>query len=127
MHEHYDGFEDEDNNNKFYFKFDIDAFSKNLDGYLNDLFKVYGLDDLFDDSMKKLENYMFQAYAVPTPLIDTNTFHLLGKNSFNESVYKNKFFAVDTLRIEYFNHLKSNAAYFLQQPQYYRGMFEILN
>lgn len=119
--------EDEEDKNKFYFKFDVNAFSKSLDGYLNDFFKDYDLDDLFEQSMKKLENYMFQAYAKPTPLIDTNTFILLGKNAYDESIYKNKFFAVDTLHIEYLNHLKSNPAYFLQQPQYYRGMFEILN
>lgn len=127
MHEPYDNFEDEENKNKFYFKFDINAFSKGLDGYLNDIFKDYDLDDLFEQSMKKLESYMFQAYSEPTPLIDINTFILLGKNSYDETIYKNKFFAVNELQIEYLNHLRSHPGYFLQQPIYYRGMFEILN
>jgi len=111
--------EDDEGQHKFYFKFDVDAFS--------DLFKDYSLDDLFEQSIKKIESYMFQAYSEPTPLVDINTFILLGKNSYNEEVYKNKFFAVDALHIEYLNHLRSHAAHFLQQPQYYRGMFEILN
>lgn len=119
--------EENEDKNKFYFKFDVNAFSKHLDNYFYDLFKEYDLDDFFEQSKKHFENYMFQAYAEPTPLIDANTFMLLGKNSYDETVYKNKFFAVDTIHIEYLNHLRSYPAYFLQQPKYYRGMFEILN
>ena len=125
MHQNED--ENKEDKDKFYFKFDVNAFSKGFNGYLNDLFKDYDLDDLFEQSMQKLESYIFQAYAEPTPLIDTNTFILLGKNSYDEAIYKNKFFAVDTLHIEYLNHLRSHPGYFLQQPKYYRGMFEILN
>lgn len=126
MHEPYDDFEKEDDKNKFYFKFDVDAFSKSLDGYLNDLFKDYDLDDLFEQT-KKLESYIFQLYAEPTPIVDKNTFIFLGKNSYDETIYKNKFFAVDSLHIEYLNHLRSHPDYFLQQPAYYKSMFEILN
>ena len=111
--------EDDEGQHKFYFKFDVDAFS--------DLFKDYSMDDLFEQSMKKFESYMFQAYSEPTPLIDSNVFILLGNNSYDEKVYKSKYFAVDTIHVEYLNHLRSHPGYFLQQPAYYKGMFEILN
>jgi len=54
-------------------------------------------------------------------------FMYLGKNKYDESVWKTKYFNINKLELQYKNHLASNASYFLRQPMYYRGMFDNLN
>jgi len=51
----------------------------------------------------------------------------LGSNHYDEAIWKKKHFVVDKLNLEYTNHIQSHAAYFLQMPSYYKGLFDILN
>ena len=54
-------------------------------------------------------------------------FMYLGSNHYDESVWKTKYFVCSKIEKAYKNHISSNAAHFLKQPSYYKGMFENLN
>ena len=54
-------------------------------------------------------------------------FMYLGSNYYNEGVWKSKYFIVDNIEVEYKQHLASNAAHFLRQPHYYKGLYDNLN
>lgn len=54
-------------------------------------------------------------------------FMYLGSNYYNEGVWKSKYFIVDDIEVEYKQHLVSNAAHFLRQPHYYKGLYDNLN
>lgn len=56
-----------------------------------------------------------------------SNFMYLGKNNYDETIWKTKYFNQNKLEIQYKNHLAQYAAYFLNQPQYYRALFENLN
>ena len=51
----------------------------------------------------------------------------LGNNYQNQQIWKTKYFIKNELEIEYKNHIKNYPAYFVRQPAYYKGMFDILN
>lgn len=57
----------------------------------------------------------------------TKKFLYLGSNQYDEAIWKKKYFICNPLQIEYINHLSSYAAHFVAQPNYYKGMFDILN
>ena len=48
----------------------------------------------------------------------------MGNNQYGDSIYKTIF---EPFRHEYINHLQKHAGYFVSQPSYYKGMFDILN
>ena len=54
-------------------------------------------------------------------------FMYLGKNNYEEAVWKSKYFINDRIDQCYKNHIANNAVNFLTQPNYYKGMFDILN
>ena len=132
MHEDYedDDFEDSQDNleNKYkhYFKFDPAAWD------------IWGkwLQDALDD----LEGYSFKMSIIPgfpfksIPVNDYfsnagkgKSFQYLGINHHKEPVYKTKYFVHNKLDSVYKNHIRANAVHFLNQPNYYDGMFDILN
>jgi hypothetical protein len=51
----------------------------------------------------------------------------LGSNYNKEPIWKTKYFISNLINQEYKKHLQSNAAYFIKQPNYYKGLFDILN
>ena len=54
-------------------------------------------------------------------------FMYLGNNQHDETIWKIKYFISDKINTQYKNHISSHAGYFLQQPYYYKGMFDNLN
>lgn len=134
MHEYYDDdYDDEDyshdnpeNQYKHYFKFDPDAWDawgKMLYDALNDVVE-------FSPNVWYIQGFPFKSIPVNSYISNTGknkTFQYLGNNSDGAAIWKKKYFISDPLHQKYIDHLKSNAEYFLQQPQYYRGMFDILN
>lgn len=54
-------------------------------------------------------------------------FMYLGNNAFQEPIWKMKYFLIDEISQAYKKHIVANAKHFLQQPEYYKGMFDILN
>ena len=59
--------------------------------------------------------------------LDDKYFMYLGNNNYEEAIWKSKYFGNSKLNQMYKNYLSSNAAYFLRQPSYYKGMFDFLN
>jgi hypothetical protein len=133
MHEDYDYDDDEhdydDNKNpyKHYFKFDPaawDAWGKWLQDALNDI-----VDSSPQVWYSSLTN-PYAAFPVSSYFSNTgkdNSFQYLGNNYQGSPIWKKKYFVLDPINIEYKKHIKANAIYFLNQPSYYKGLFDILN
>jgi hypothetical protein len=51
----------------------------------------------------------------------------LGSNHYNEAIWKTQYFLCDDINKMWKNHISSNAAHFLKQPEYYKGLHTILN
>lgn len=132
MHEDYDDYEDDDNYEnqdkyKHYFKFDPEAW----DAWGKLLYETLG------DIVESSQNVWYigpytSGKFVPVNSYIPNTgqgksFQYLGSNYAGQGVWKNKYFIVDSIDISYRKHLEVNAKHFLQQPLYYKGLFDILN
>jgi len=57
----------------------------------------------------------------------SNIFQYLGNNYQNQEIWKAKYFVFNKINIEYSLHLQTHAKHFLQQANYYKGLFDILN
>jgi len=55
------------------------------------------------------------------------TFQYLGSNYDGQTIWKKKYFINNPIQSMYIDHLSGHAGYFVKQPHYYRGMFDILN
>lgn len=97
---------EENSKKKFYFSIDV--------GWINNHLKDFPLVQL------PVNDYFSNTAGVTSPLY-------LGNNHYMEPIYKSGWFVVDMYKYLYTNHLRSHAAYFLKQPSYYKGLFEILN
>lgn len=118
---------------KFYFQIDTEWLKK----YMDNLFKGVNFNKL--DGIENLFNYSpsvlpegFKPISLPvsswlSSIAEDQTSLYLGNNYWNEGVWKKKHFIEDKLASEYIQHLQSHAVYFLQQPKYYDGLYEILN
>jgi len=127
-----DDYEDNSQDNlesqhKNYFKFDPDAWDawgKMLYEALNDIVEypsnVWYVGPGFDKGSLPVNDYFSKSGNFKNSLY-------LGNNHYKEPVYKTKYFVHNKLDTEYRNHLVSNAVHFLQQPNYYEGLFDILN
>jgi len=135
MHEdyeddNYDDYEDSQDNygsqHKNYFKFDPnawDTWGKWLQDALNDIVE-------YSPNMWYVSGFPFKSIPVNDYFSKSGSFKnslYLGNNHYKESIYKTKYFIHNKLDSDYKNHLRSNAVHFLQQPNYYKGMFDILN
>ena len=132
MHEDYDDYEDDDNYEnqdkyKHYFKFDPEAW----DAWGKLLYETLG------DIVESSPNVWYIGSYLPDKFVPVNSyipntgqgksFQYLGSNYAGQGVWKTKYFIVDPIDISYRKHLEANAKHFLQQPIYYRGLFDILN
>lgn len=133
MHEHYDDdYEEEDNHDdlkdkyKHYFKFDPDAW----DAWGKWLYDA--LNEVVESSPNVWYAYGFPIKSVPVNSYFSNTgkdntFQYLGNNYQNMPIWKKKYFVSNPLNTIYTKHIESNARYFLKQPHYYKGLYDILN
>jgi len=124
---------------KFFFQIDTEWLKKYMDSLLNKIEYKWITKEVIEDALKNLPNYNtpllpdgFSPIALPVNswLSNTaeNSFSLyLGNNYWNEGVWKKKHFIHNKLQNEYIKHLQSHSSYFLQQPKYYKGLYEILN
>ena len=142
MHDPYDD-EDEDydddqydydNQNMWYFKFDVSqnpSFSKWINDIVNNL--INPLEDSMMDQLDKIwgiekkKPFVFPVNSWNPNTAGKNTPQYLGSNYYKEPIWKSKYWISNPINQEYKKHLQSNAAHFLQQPKYYKGLFEILN
>ena len=136
MHEEYDNYDDDDyedshddleNKYKHYFKFDPeawDAWGKMLYNTLNDIVEsspnVWYIGADFGKKSFPVSSYFSNTGK-------DKTFQYLGSNYQNSQVWKKQYFICDPLQHQYINHVQSNAVHFMQQPHYYKGLFDILN
>jgi hypothetical protein len=113
--------------NKFYFKFDVNPY-----GSLSDWIKKM-MEDLVDFQTPILPEGFSPVSFPVNDLFSHNTVSggnsllYLGNNHHNEQIWKKKYFVHNKLETEYVLHLQSHARYFISQPRYYKGLFEILN
>ena len=54
-------------------------------------------------------------------------FMYLGSNHYEEAIWKAEYFICDKINESYKNHISQHAAYYLKQPEYYKGLHTILN
>lgn len=109
----------------------------NSGGQYNFQFDVNAWDNWLSEVIKNLDKSGWsigQAYVPGLPVNDwvssagSKKHSLyLGNNQHKEPVFKNKYFIHDQFHTEYKNHLIAHAVHFLKQPNYYEGMFDILN
>lgn len=109
---------------KFYFKFNIDK-NTPLSDWITKM-----INDIFQNPADNIPG--FSSYVFPVNSWSPNTesnpkLQYLGSNYKGEPIWKSKYFAYKPLDTIYKFHLQSNAVHFLQQPKYYKGLFEILN
>lgn len=108
-----------DNDNKFSFKFDQNAWAN----WLEDAMK-----DIVEYPKGTWNFYMFPVNVDPSKAGGQKSAHLfLGTNKYKEEVWKTKYFAIHHGDIKYTKHLESNAVFFLNEPLYYKGLFNIMN
>jgi hypothetical protein len=134
MHQEDDNYDDDydhsqdnlESQYKKYFKFDPDAWDawgKMLYNTLNDIVES-------SPNVWYVHGFPFKSIPVNDYFSNTGSFKnslYLGSNHYKEPIYKTKYFIHNKLDTDYKNHLRLNAVHFLQQPNYYEGMFDILN
>jgi len=133
MHQEDDNYDDDhdydDSQDKYkhYFKFDPaawDAWGKWLYEAMNDIVasntNVWYIGPGFDKKPFPVNSYFSSTGK-------DKTFQYLGNNYDGVKVWKTKYFVSDKTQHEYINHIVANSVYFLQQPHYYKGLFDILN
>lgn len=120
-------YDDSQNPYKHYFKFDPaawDAWGKWLQDALNDIVdyqpKVWYFGPGFDKKSFPVNSYFSNTGK-------DQTFQYLGNNYDGVQIWKKKYFVLDPIFIEYKKHVRSHASYFLKQPSYYKGLFDIMN
>jgi len=125
--EYYDSSHDDlESKYKHYFKFDPeawDAWGKWLYGALNEVVE-------FSPNVWYIGGFPKEKFPVNSYFSNTgkdNTFQYLGNDYQNQPIWKKKYFVKDEINKIYTNHVRSHAAYFVKQPNHYRGIFDILN
>lgn len=108
--------------NKLYFKFDVS--SSPLSDWITNL-----LGDMYN--IQNIPGFPFVSLPVNSYFSNTdngfNSILYLGNNYQNQPIWKTKYFVKNSLEIEYKNHIKQYPSYFVKQPVYYKGLFDILN
>jgi hypothetical protein len=114
----------------YYFKFDIGPDTP-LSQWLSDIIKNTNWEDI-GFAYKPINLPGWPAVSLPVNSWNPNTeskpkLQYLGSNYNKEPIWKTKYFISNPLNQEYKKHLQSNAAHFIKQPNYYKGLFDILN
>ena len=98
---------------------------KKLNKTIKDMLYGPQLDDTLFKQVNNFTDAIFATWGQNS--IPNDNVIFIGKNIYGEQVFKSKYFVVDKLKNEYLNHIRQHAAHTLQQPEYYKSMFEILN
>jgi hypothetical protein len=131
MHESYDDEDDYDEDYynydygdqydpyKFYFQFNVDQ------SPLSDWLK-----QTIDDMINNIEDFPVKKFPVSSwnPNADKGkTYQYLGSNYQGSPIWKTQYFLIDAISLEYRSHIQQYAKHFVEQPSYYKGLFDILN
>jgi hypothetical protein len=126
-----DDHNDLENKYKKYFKFDPnawDAWGKMLYDALNEIVEYPS--NVWYFGSKNIEGFPPKSLPVNSYFPNTgkgNSFQYLGKNYDGAAIWKKKYFVHDEIQSMYVDHISAHAIYFLKQPYYYKGLFDILN
>ena len=130
--DHYDDDYDDSQDNldspyKHYFKFDPDAW----DAWGKMLY------DTLSGIVEYPSNVWYVGSSFPKKSLPVNSwnpnadkeksFQYLGSNYQGQPIWKNKYFICDPINTLDKKHVESNAVHFINQPHYYKGLFDILN
>lgn len=110
---------------KFYFKFDVGntPLSDWIQNMINDIVQnPFGI-----NSIPGFPYKMFPVNSWNPNTGKGDTYQYLGSNYQGTPIWKYKHFICDKLNMQYLSHLQAHAVHFVQQPAYYKGMFDILN
>ena len=116
---------------KKYFKFDPDAWDawgKMLYNALNDIVEYPS--NVWYVTPKSADGFPYKSLPVNSYFSNTGkskSFQYLGNDYDGAAIWKKKYFANDKIQSMYIDHLSDHALYFLKQPYYYKGLFDILN
>lgn len=129
-----DGQDSLENKYKHYFKFDPeawDSWGKMLQDALNDIVEsspnVWYVGGFGTPPASGFPSKSIPVNSYFSSTGKGNSFQYLGNNYQGSPIWKTKYFILNPLSIEYLNHIKNHAVHFVQQPHYYKGMFDILN
>ena len=108
---------------QWYFKFDISQDSP-ISSWINDIINDFNI-----LGNQPIPNWLAKKFPVNSwnPNAGASKLQYLGSNYANEPIWKSKYFICDTINLEYKKHIQAHVTYFLQQPNYYRGLHDILN
>ena len=124
-HDYDDSQDNLENKYKKYFKFDSDAW----DAWGKMLYNA--LNDIVESSPNVWyigpTNKSFPVNSYFSSTGKDKTFQYLGSNYQGTPIWKKKYFVYDPIDKIYRDHIQANAIYFLHEPHYYEGLFEILN
>ena len=112
---------------KFYFQIDTEWVKKYMDSLINKTEYKWISKDIIEDVLKEFSPIVLPVNSLFSSIVEDKTSLYLGNNYWNEGVWKKKYFIRDRLQEAYVKHLQSNARHFLNQPRYYKGLYEILN
>jgi hypothetical protein len=121
MTENYD-----DDPHKYYFKFDPtawDAWLKTLYDTLNGI--VEGSNNTWYVGEFPHNSFPVNSYFPSTG--QNKICQYLGNNYQGSEIWKNEYFVYNPIQTSYINHIQSHPIHFIQQPHYYKGLFDILN
>jgi len=106
---------------KFYFKFDMTQNSPLSDWVAKMINDIVNKEIDFD----KMIVFPVNSW---NPNTESNSkLQYLGSNYAGLPIWKTKYFVSDPINREYKLHLQNYASYFIHQPPYYKGLFDILN
>lgn len=135
MHEPYDDEDDYDDDQysndysndqfKWYYKFDVGP-NTPISNWLSDMFENMGTNWEFIN----IPDFPTKKFPVNSYFPNAgkgNSFQYLGNNYYKEAVWKTKYFIIDPIQSFYIDHIQQYSIYFLKQPNYYKGLFDIMN
>lgn len=115
---------------KFYFKFNVDKntpLSEWITKMINDIMKNPIEDNYNITNIPGFPVYVFPVNSWNPITGKDNSFQYLGSNYHKEPIWKTKYFIQDKINTEYKLHLQSHAKHFIGQPNFYKGLYDILN
>lgn len=65
--------------------------------------------------------------SLPKGMSNEAMFAYLGSNPTDQTLWKKDLFVQNKLAQRYINYLQANSKYILQEPEYYKGLFDNLN
>lgn len=106
---------------KFYFKFNIDQ-NTPLSDWISKM-----ISDIFDKDYDVDKMIVFPVNSWNPNTANDKKFQYLGSNYAGQPIWKSKYFISNPLNTEYKLHLQNHASHFINQPSYYKGLFDVLN